>query len=650
MKGAPAFPPGLSRRSMTSALALGVVLLSCALPTRTAVAQNTAVTDTRGSNLADLTLEQLGNIVVTLVSRRSASLTDAAASVYVITSEDIRRSGVTSLPEALRLAPNLQVARADANQYAITARGFNGVLANKMLVMIDGRIVYSPLFSGVFWEAQDLMLEDIDRIEVVSGPGGTLWGNNAVNGVIHVITQSAADTRGGLAKGGIGTEDRIAAARYGATLGKADVRVYTQYREKENTERPDGTEIPDASDRIQAGFRADWAATADRFTLQGDAYRSTIDQPVSERENRGANILGRWTRTLDDDQTLRVQAYYDYTERDQPGAIHEVLGTYDIELQHGFRPAAKHNVLWGGGYRYEPDRVENLNPALLAFHPASRILRVANVFAQNDISLEENLLLIVGLKIEYNDYTDFEYLPNARVAWKPRETRLVWGAWSRATRAPSRLDRELYVPGVPPHTTLAGGPRFESEVSHVFEAGYRDQVTSAFSFSVTGFHHDYEDLRSIEPSPAGPIFENGIEGTVTGLETWGGYRTGQAWRVSAGFVYQDKDLEVSPGFDALGGTAQLGNDADHWWMVRSALTVLRNLEFDAIVRYVGSLPDPHVPSYSELDARLGWSLDTRAEISLRGQNLLDDDHAEWGSPGTRPELERAVFAEVKLRI
>ena len=649
MKGTLPFPPGLSRFASSRVLVLSLCLATAILPSGNAEAQDNAAPDTRTASLVDLTLEQLGNIVVTLVSRRDETLADAAASIYVITAEDIRRSGVTSLPEALRLAPNLQVARADANQYAITARGFNSVLANKMLVMIDGRTVYSPLFSGVFWEAQDMMLEDVDRIEVVSGPGGTLWGMNAVNGVIHVVTRSGADTRGGLAKGGVGTEDRIAAARYGVRLGKADVRAYTQYREKENTERPDGTESLDASDRIQAGFRADWTAPENTLTLQGDAYRGRIEQPLAERELRGANVLGRWTRHLDDEQTLRVQAYYDHTERDQPGAINEVLGTYDIEMQHGFRPAARHNVLWGGGFRYQNDRVENLTPAL-AFRPASRILRVANVFAQNDITLRENLLLILGIKLEYNDYTEFEYLPDVRISWKPEPTRLVWGSWSRAVRAPSRVDREFYSPANPPHFILAGGPDFDSEVAHVFEIGFRDQITEAFHFAFTGFHHDYDALRSLEPSPAGPVFDNGIDGRVTGIETWAGYRTGQSWRVSAGFVYQDKELESAPGFVALGGTSSLGNDPNHWWIVRSSLTVLRDVEFDAILRYVGSLPQPHVPSYTALDGRLGWSLDDRAEIAVRGRNLLDEHHPEWGLSAARPELERAVFAEVKLRI
>lgn len=384
-------------------------------------------------------------------------------------------------------------------------------------------------------------------------------------------------------------------------------------------------------------------------TLQGDVYRSRIDQPVQEREIRGANLLGRWTKQLDDDQTLRVQAYYDHTERDQQGAIREVLGTYDIEMQHGFRPAAKHNVLWGGGFRYQPDRVENLTPAL-AFHPASRILRVGNVFAQNDISLREDLILTLGLKIEYNDFTEFEYLPNVRMAWKQNPSRLVWGAWSRAVRAPSRVDREFYSPASPPHFIIAGGPDFGSEHANVFELGYRDQITPSLTVSLTGFHHEYGDLRSVEPSPVGPVFDNGIDGHVSGVETWAGYRTGQAFRLSGGFVYQDKELGVKPGFVGLGGTAQLGNDPDHWWMLRSSLTVLRDVELDAIVRYVGSLPQPHVPSYTALDARLGWTLDAQAEISIRGQNLLDDHHAEWGVPAARPELERAVYGEVKLRI
>ena len=608
------------------------------------------------ANLADLTLEQLSNIEVTSVSKRAERLADAAASVYVIAADDIRQSGAATLPEALRLAPNLRVARADANQYAISARGFSSVLANKMLVLIDGRTVYSPLFSGVFWEAQAVMLEDIERIEVISGPGGTLWGSNAVNGVINIITRSARETQGVLVAAGAGDREKATAARYGGQFGAAATdgrfRLYARYSEQRHTASANGTEIRDASDHTQAGFRTDWGRPAQNFTIQGDAYTSDIDQGVSPAVRRlsGANLLGRWNRELGADSSLRVQMYYDRTQRDQPGAIKDVLDTFDFELQHGFRIGTHHALLWGGNYRHQRDSVENLNPAALALIPPNRRLNLGGMFVQDDVTLARGINLTAGIKFEHNDFTGWEYLPNLRLAWKVADEHLLWGAVSRAVRAPSRVDRDFYSPGRPPFSVFAGGPDFVSEIATVYEAGYRGQSQPALTWSITAYHHDFDRLRSQEPSPAGPMFQNRIDGAVDGVEAWGTYRMTNNWRLNAGFVRQRERLQPEAGSLAIGGVSGLGNDPKQWWSLGSSLELGSDLEFDVNVRHVGALPNPVVPAYTAVDARVSWRLRPNLELSLTAKNLFDPRHPEWGAAPSRAEIERGVFAKLVWRM
>ena len=602
------------------------------------------------SNFSDLTLEQLSSIEVTSVSKRPERLADAAASVFVINAEDIRRSGATTLPEALRLAPNLQVARADADQYAISARGFNSVLANKMLVLIDGRTVYSPLFSGAFWEAQSVIIEDVERIEVISGPGGTLWGSNAVNGVINIITRPAKDTQGTLASAGAGNRQRGAAIRQGLHLDNGgSLRLYGKYAEQANTSNAAGGEIRDASDIWQGGFRADWDGSPQTVTVQGDAYSSRIDQGTpalpSLRRVSGGNVLGRWLRNLGDDATLRLQAYFDRTERHQPGAINEKLDTFDVEFQHGFRPLTGHALLWGASYRRRNDDVTNLNPASLAFIPARRRLELASMFIQDDITIRPGLNLTAGIKFEHNDFTGWEYLPNARLAFKPTADQLLWGAASRAVRAPSRIDREFFVP-----FALAGGPNFVSEIATVYELGYRAQPIAALTASITAYHHDFDRLRSVEPGAVAPVFDNKIEGTLNGIETWVAYRIMDSWRIKGGFVKQREKLRIKPGGLALGGVSGLGNDPDSWWTLGSAFDLGADVELDLSARRVGALPSPAVPSYTAVDARIGWRFRPNFELSLTAANLFDPRHAEWGSVPGRAELERSLFVKLLWRM
>jgi iron complex outermembrane receptor protein len=346
---------------------------------------------------------------------------------------------------------------------------------------------------------------------------------------------------------------------------------------------------------------------------------------------------------------LRLQAYYDRTERDQPGSIRNTLDTFDVEFEHGSRPAAAHHLLWGGGFRRQQDRVENISP-LLAFRPANRNLNLTNVFVQDEIELRERLDLTLGLKLEHNSYTGLEYLPNLRLAWKPARDQLVWGALSRAVRAPSRVDREFFSPANPPFVVVAGGANFDSEISKVAELGYRAQPTAALSYSATLFHHRFERLRSLEPSAAGPVFDNKISGRTTGVEMWGSYRVTDAWRLSAGGVRQSVRLQRDADSADIGGLAALGNDQGHWWTLRSSFDLGPKHELDVFVRHVGALPNPAVPSYTAVNARIGWRVQRNLELSLTAQNLFDPGHAEWGAAAARPEFERSVYASLLWRM
>lgn len=625
-------------------------MLAVALLTAVLTAPGAHAVDPPSREFADLSLEELSSIDVTSVSKKSERLSDAAASIFVITGEDIRRAGVTSLPEALRLAPNLQVSRVDASDYAISARGFNSTAGNKLLVLIDGRSVYTPLFSGVFWDVQDVLLEDVERIEVISGPGATLWGANAVNGVINVITRSARDTQGGFVAPGAGNLEAGAAARYGAELDSGGhLRVYGKYFDRQNTERANGSEVRDDWDKGQVGFRADWGGGSDSFTLQGDAYDGKLEQESQNTVDiAGMNLLARWSRTFADGSSLRLQGYYDRTERDIPGSFAEDLDILDVEFQHSIRPLVGHEVVWGGGYRYANDSVENRG---ISFIPAERSLRWANLFVQDGIALRDNLQLTLGAKVEHNVYTGYEFLPSARIAWKPAPERLIWSAASRAVRAPSRIDRDFFVPANPPSPQIAGGPDFRSEVSNTFELGYRAQPTSTISYSVTAFHSIHDHIRSVEQAAVGFVIDNKIEGKTSGVEAWGSYQAARAWRLSGGVVLLRQRLELKPDSTSISpfGVRTEGNDPKHRWMLRSLYELTERHELDIIVRHVGELPDPVVPAYTAVDARFGWKANRNLELSLTLQNIFDPSHPEFGAPATRSELERSAYGKLLWR-
>jgi iron complex outermembrane receptor protein len=431
---------GAGAATARSAVALvkGVIAAGCMTLGATAVtAADTQTGPISPADFSRMTIEDLANIEITSVSKKSEPLSAAAAAVFVITREDIRRSGANSIPEILRLAPNLQVARVDASQYAISARGFNSTTANKLLVLIDGRSVYTPLFSGVFWDVQDTMIEDIERIEVISGPGGVQWGSNAVNGVINIVTRRAKDTTGGLVSVGGGTDERGAAMRYGGRFGEnANYRVYAKNFNRDHTLTERGANAQDAWRKSQFGFRVDWAKSDDGVTLQGDVYDGSIDQAVNaDKSIAGGNVLARWNRTLGNGSAVQVQAYYDKTRRFYPGTFGEVLDTYDVDAQHGFKWGKSHDVVWGAGYRLMRDDVTN--SAGLAFLPAQRDLRLVNVFVQDTIALAEHLQITLGARLEHNTYTGLEVQPNARLGWTVHENALLWSSVSRAVRTPS---------------------------------------------------------------------------------------------------------------------------------------------------------------------------------------------------------------------
>jgi iron complex outermembrane receptor protein len=627
------------------------VMAACAL------AVSGALASPDSSELSDLSLEQLSNLVVTSLSRQEERLAHAAASITIISASDIRRSGARTLPEALRLAPNLQVARVDARNYAITARGFNSPFENKLLVLIDGRSVYSPLFSGVFWDAQDLLMDDIERIEVISGPGSTIWGANAVNGVINVITKSARDTLGGRAGVAASRDERGATARFGAApTPDLSYRLYAKYYKTDDTVNENGASTRTGFDRRQAGFRADVDLDAGAVTLSGDAYQGSLAQAGTRDiriggANLNANITGRDAERGD----YRVQVLLDHTERNQPNAFVEYLDTIDAQAQYNLHLGQKHRLSVGFGYRFAQDRLTN--GAGFAFLPAELNLHTGNIFAQDEIALTDALRLTAGLKVEHNNYTGAEYLPNLRLGWSPTSDSLLWSSLSHTVRAPSRIDHDFYSPSVPtivngvPRFAIGGGPDFVSETADVFELGYRAQPSPQFSYSVTGFYSQYNRLRTLEPLDGGGVaFRNFGEGSVRGIEMWGRWHPSDSLHISAGLVQQKVRTGVTAGSrDSSGSTGLSTNDPDRRWMLRASKDLSDAMQVDVTLRYVGSLPRPAVPAYYEMDARWMWAVRPDTEISLIGQNLLHKSHAEFGGAPNRSVFERGVMLKLTQR-
>jgi len=599
------------------------------------------------------------NIEVTSVSGRPEKLSETASGIQVITAEDIRRSGATSLPEALRLASNLEVAQIDARQWAISARGFNSTTSNKLLVLIDGRTVYTPLYAGVFWDVQDTVLEDIDRIEVISGPGATLWGSNAVNGVINITTKHPQETQGALLEAGGGHElQDFGAVRYGGKLGESiQYRVYVKRFDRDSTVLPNGTAISNAWHLTQTGFRAEEAlSVTDSLNVQGDLYDGRVAQPIAaDIDVSGGNLLGRWSRVLGASSDAHLQVYFDRTHRRVPGSYAENLNAYDIDFQHRFPVGGRHNFVWGLDYRLIQDSIEN--PVAFAFLPPDVSRQWYSGFVQDELALiKERLLLTLGTKIEHNDYTGVELQPSARLAWRVSDGKLLWSAISRAARTPSRVDREFYAPSQPPFFLLQGGSDFQSEELIAYELGYRAQPAASLAIALSTFYNDYNDLRSVEqvnPPAAFPIFiGNGLRGDSYGAELTADYHATSFWRLRAGYTELRVHLHHKPGStDTNPGTGE-ANDPDHLLSLRSSLDV-RNWQLDATYRQVSRIETQNVPGYDELDLRLAWQPSPSLELSVVGQNLLHAHHPEFGvntgMANTRTEIERGVYGKALWR-
>ncbi len=609
-------------------------------------------------DLRQMSLDELANVDVSSVTKTPQPLSDAPAAIYVISHDAIARSGATTIPEALRLAPNLQVEQTSSSQYVISARGLSGNpdaqnFANKLLVLIDGRSVYTPLFSGVYWDSQDVVLADVDRIEVISGPGATLWGANAVNGVINIITRGARDTQGLLAEATGGTLDRTATVRYGGVVGDAlSYRLYVQGIQGDATRTAAGVDAQDDRWRVQGGFRLDWTpAERDRVTVQGDAYGGAHGQlGAADERISGRNLLARWNRSGAAGSNLQVQAYYDRTVRaSSGGAGRFFVDTYDLDAQQSFAAGGWNAIVVGGGVRASRYHIQGANG--LDFVPPRRTLWLVNGFVQDTITLRPSLNLVLGLKLEDDPFGGLTPLPSGRIAWKPGPALLLWGAVSRAIRSATPFEHDV-VESAGPTVLLNGDRNFRSEKLTAYELGTRYQPSPRFSVSVSAFYQVYDDLRSIEYTPV-TIFplrwDNGLKGPTHGVESWADWQLRPWWKLSAAVSFLHEDFRFDESASGFAGVAQLGSDPKHNASIRSAMDLCAGVTLDAALRHVGPFPDPRLPAYLELDGRLGWRVDNRMTLSITGANLLHKRHQEY--PGSSGNLiPRQVMAGLQWRL
>ncbi len=583
-------------------------------------------------DLQPLSIEDLGNLQVTSVSKRPETLRQVAAAIYVITSEDIRRSGAASLLEVLRLAPNLEVARVNGFSATVTARGFNSIqAANKLLVLIDGRSVYEPVSSGVPWQMIDVALDDIDRIEVISGPGGTMWGANAVNGVINIITKDASQTQGLFLRATSGIYKRSASLRYGGKLGaNVSYRVFADGFKSDGTQDVTPSHPSDAFMGAHGGFAIDGTSESSAYSITGDGYDNSVAN--NGGDFHGDGLLSSWEKTLVNGSTVALRAYFAHDIRSEPD-FYESRDTYNVEGQQTIAFGERHQFVWGGEMRLWRETFTSHTLARFANPKAD--ISLGSVFAQDEITLKRGLKLTLGLKAETNSYSGTDWLPNVRLAWQRGNGDLVWGALSRAVRTPNRLDRELEAPGL-----ILPSPDFSSETLNAVELGWRTQPTVSSSFSLAAFYNVYDDLRTIKPTPltvVPAILENGARGTTYGLEGWGKVDVTPRWRVSGGFNLLHKHFETKPGAVDFNGLKVQGEDPAYQAQLRSEWTVTDKVDFDVAMRTVGKLDNAPVPGYSEASVHVGWRVRDTIELAVNAVNLLHPRHLEsWSSTSLPP--------------
>lgn len=645
------------------------------------------------SDLTELPLEALMNLEVTSVSKRPQRLADSATAIFVLTQDDIRRSGATSIPEALRLVPGLHVARVDSNVWVVNARGFSSRFSTKFLVLLDGRAVYTPEFAGVFWDVQDTVLEDIERIEVIRGPGAALWGANAVNGVINIVTKRARDTQGGLLALGAGTEERgFGTLRYGAKVGDAAFKAYVKYfnRDEAVLKGPGDRGAGDAWELLRGGFRLDLdLSERDTFTIQGDGYGGTVSETFAtpilfapfvrndqvEQPLNGFNILGRWQRTFSEVSGLQLQTYYDRTRRDDLKVTVD-LDTFDVDFQYRLPLGTRNDFVWGPGYRYY--HFEGRPARVGFFSPSDRDLHLFSGFAQNDTTIiPKTLHLILGTKLEHNTFTGWEWQPTGRLLWTPNPDHTVWGAVSRAVRTPSLVERQGHFnlavsPPVSPFVPLptlaqiVGNSSFGSEKLLAYEIGYRTRLSPRLSFDVAAFYNIYDDLQfseisglpSLEFTPVPHLLlrnniKNGLEGETYGIEVVSDIELQKWWRLRPAYSYLEVRTRRKPGIVSFADPhLDEGSSPQHQGYLKSSIDVWKNIELDLIPRYLSPLPKLKVDGYAELDARLAWWPIKSLELSLVGRNLVHSRHSEFNSPFGGPvpiKLKREVYGKLTLR-
>lgn len=669
---------------MNSQLLLGTaVVLALALP-------SALLAETRDA--VDLSLEELLNTEVMTASRKAQRLNDVAAAVFIISREDIERSGATSIPEALRMAPGLQVARLANNRWAVSARGFGSRFANKLLVLMDGRSIYSPLFSGVIWEAEDTLLEDIERIEVIRGPGAAMWGSNAVNGVINIITRKTRDTQGNLLVAGTGTEERaFGAFRHGGQAGDGHYRVWGKAFSRDESTTGTGQRGNDDWTAGRVGFRGDWPlASGDRLMLSGQAYtgptgdRWNAANPASptgftttdmRQIGNGAHLLARREWIRPDGSEAAFQTYVDQSETGISNAFHEVRSTFDADFQQRARFAQQHDIIWGLGYRYSHDRISS--QGVFLFEPRSRDFNLFSAFVHDEITLlPDTLRLILGARLEHNSFTGFEPQPNIRMTWTPTPYQALWGAVSRAVRIPSRIELDARAdlsatPANPPVPAVLTRyvPRDDrtllAERVTAAELGYRHQWNSKLSLDVTAFYNDYDNLRStsIGSLLTTPPYltlvvvpNNNLTARTHGIELSLDYHADSWWRLQPAYSYLwvTSRASSSDPVEQASAIAFEGRSPEHQLSLRSSMTLSGQRQLDVWLRHVSALENADrtgkvVPAYTTIDLRYAWKPTKGLELSLVGQNLLDRRHPEFvpDFPSELLQIERSLYFKAK---
>ena len=605
-------------------------------------------------DLKHMSVEQLLQQEVVSVSRHPETLADAAGSIFYLPGDANRSTGATSLPELLRLAPSLFVAQSSSYHWGIAARGFmrTNAYANKLLVLIDGRTAYSPLFSNVFWDSTDIFLPDLASIEVISGPAGSNWGANAVNGVINIQTKSAHETLGGLLEVTEGTNVMQANVRQGFKLGATGaMRIYARHTERDPSRTATGTDDnQDGWHATEVGFRADWGDAANgEFTFQGDGRHGVYDsRPASPITNDSGNLILRWARDFAPDSHFWVRTYYDYVMRNTSDALTEHTRTADIEFQHRKDFANGQQLLWGANFRSIYDAAEKTAGFFIL--PEHLRFNLGSGFVQHEIGFAgDTLRLTTGVRLEHNYFTGWETQPTIRLAWRhPGE--VVWLSTSRATRIPSRLDTDFFVPATPPYV-VAGGPAFRSETAIATELGWRRQVSPGLAFTVSAFYNDYENLRTTELSTP-IVIANGAAGRTIGAEYMVDYDVTQKLRLRLGGFVIDQLTWLKPGsLDSEHGRAEAAYPK-YQVFLRSNYRFTPKVDLWTSLRRVDDVPSNDavnsvVPAYTEFNARLGWRMTPHVEMALSGRNLLSASHPEIGTLATRREIERSFQFSIR---